>query len=101
MMIRSYKCCITIKLMQAKELILLKAIEECMICHFWFFNHEIKFQGSVYNGCRNLTILSVNMINIAIIAVKDVDHSCIIHNICKSGAINLLKNYVLENRVYI
>ena len=41
------------------------------------------------------------MINIAIIAVKDVDHSCIIHNICKSGAINLLKNYVLENRVYI
>ena len=41
-----------------KELILLKVIEvkECMICHFWFFNHGFKFQDSLCNGCHDLTI---------------------------------------------
>ena len=31
---------------------------------------------------------------IAIITVKNVDYRCIIHNISKSGAINLLENSV-------
>ena len=24
---------------------------ECMICHYWFFNHEFKLQNSACNGC--------------------------------------------------
>ena len=43
-------------------------------------------------------MLSVNKTDIAIITVKNVDYRCIIHNISKSEAINLLKNSVLENR---
>ena len=35
--------------------------KECMICHYWFFNHGFKFQDSVYNGCHDLTMLSVNI----------------------------------------
>ena len=66
----------------------------------FFFNHGLKFQDYVCNGCHDLTILSVNMSDIAIITVKNVDYRCIIHNIIKSEAINLLKNYV-GNRVYI
>ena len=31
--------------------------KECMICYYWFFNHEFKFQDSVCNGCHDLTIL--------------------------------------------
>ena len=72
-----------------------------MICHYWFFNHGFKFQDSVCNGCLDLTILSVNISDIAIITVKDVDCCCIIHNISKSEAINLLKNSVLDDRGYI
>ena len=43
-------------------------------------------------------MLSVNESNIAIITIRNVDYHCIIHNISKSEAINLLKNSVLEDR---
>ena len=75
--------------------------KECMICHYWFFNHGFKFQDSVCNDCHDLTMLSVNISDIAIIIVKNVDCHCIIHNISKSEAIKLLKNSVLENYGHI
>ena len=46
-------------------------------------------------------MLSVNISDFAIVTVKDVDHRCIIHNISKSEAINLLENYLLEDPRYI
>ena len=75
--------------------------EECMKCHYWFFNHGFKFQDVVCNGCHDLTMLSVNVSDIAIITVKNIDYCCIIHNISKSEAINLLKSAVLEDCRYI
>ena len=47
--------------------------KECMICHYFFFNHgRFKFQGSVCNGCHDLTMLTINISNIVIITVKNV-----------------------------
>ena len=46
-------------------------------------------------------MLCVNISNIAIMTIKTVDYRCIIHNISKSEAINLLENSVLENFEYI
>ena len=63
---------------------------ECMVCHYFFFNHGFKFQDCVCNGCHDLTMLSVTISDIAIITVKNVDYCCIIHN-SKSEAIHLLK----------
>ena len=40
-------------------------------------------------------MLSVNISNIAIITVNNVDYRCIIHNINKYEATDLLKNTVL------
>ena len=65
-----------------------KRNKECMISYYWLYNHGFKFQDSVWNGCHDLTILSVNISDIAIITVKNVDCCCIIHNISKSKAIN-------------
>ena len=48
-----------------------------------------------------LTVLNVNISDTTIITLKDVDYSCIIHDISKSEAINLLKIYVLDDRGYI
>ena len=45
--------------------------KECAICHYWFFNHGFKFQDSICTGCHDLTMLSVNISNIAIISVKN------------------------------
>ena len=61
-----------------------------MICDYWFFNHGLKFQNFVYNRCHGLMMFCLN-INIDFIAVKEVDYYCIIHDISKSEAINLLK----------
>ena len=44
--------------------------KECIICHYWFFNHRFESQDSVCNGCHDLTMLSVNISNIAIITIK-------------------------------
>ena len=65
------------------------------------FYHGFKFQDSVCNGCHDLAMLSLNISDIVTITVKNVDYCCIIHNISKSEAINLLKNFVLEDREYI
>ena len=46
-------------------------------------------------------MLSVNISDIANITIGNVDCRCIIRNIIKSEAINLLKNYFLEDRGYI
>ena len=67
-----------------------------MICHYWFFNHGFKFKDSAFDGCHDLTILSLNISKITIITVKYVDCHCIIHNISKSAAISLLKNLCLK-----
>ena len=45
-----------------------------MICHYWFFNHGFKFEDSVFDGCHNLTMISVNISDITIITVKNVDY---------------------------
>ena len=55
--------------------------KECVICHYWFFNHRFKFQDYVCNGCHDLTILFVNISDTIIITVKSVDYHCIIHDI--------------------
>ena len=70
--------------------------KECKICHYRFFNHGFEFQDYISNGCHDLTMLSVNICDIAIITVKNVDYRCIIHNIGKSEAINLLKILFLK-----
>ena len=46
-------------------------------------------------------MLLVNIGDIAIIAIKNVNYRCIIHNISQSQAINLSNNSVLEDRGYI
>ena len=71
------------------------------ICHYWFFNHGFEFQDSVCNDCHDLTMLSVNIRDIAIITIKNVDYRCNNHNITIFEAINLLEYYVLEDRGYI
>ena len=75
--------------------------KECMICHCWSFNHGFKLPDSICSGCHDLSMLCINISIIAFIIVKNVDYHCIIHNISKSEAINLLKNSVLEDRGYI
>ena len=62
------------------------------------FDHGLEFQNSVGNGCHNLTMLCLNLNDISTITVKGVDYRCIVYGITKYEAINLVKNYVLDDR---
>ena len=43
--------------------------KECVICHNWFFNYRFEFQDTVCNDFHYLTMLSVNVNNVAIILI--------------------------------
>ena len=66
-----------------------------------FFSHGYKLQDYVFDGCRRLKILSLNISDVAFITVKDVDYFCTIHDISKSEAIHLSKESVLDDRGHI
>ena len=87
----------------SKEIDLVKSnnSKECMICHYFFFDHGFKFQDYVCNGCNDLSMFCLNISDIAIITVKNVDFRCIMYNNSKFEAINLLENSVLEDRGYM
>ena len=54
------------------------------------------------NGCHDLLMISPNIGNIAaIVAVNGVDYFCIIYNVNKFDAVNLLENSVLDDRGFI
>ena len=44
--------------------------KEYIICHYWVFNHGFEFQDSICNGCHDLTMLCLDISDIAIITVK-------------------------------
>ena len=47
---------------------------ECMICHYWFFDHGFRFQDSVCNSSHYLTMLCLNISDFTIITVTNVDY---------------------------
>ena len=48
--------------------------KKSMIYHYYqLSNHVLKFQDNVCSSCHDLTMLKVNISNIAVITVKNVD----------------------------
>ena len=63
-----------------------------------FLNKEFQFQSHVCNRCHDLVIMSVNLIDIAILNIKSTDHRCIVSGISKSEVINLMRNIDLTEK---
>ena len=61
----------------------------------------LHFENFVRNGCHDLTMLCLNLSDVAIITVKNVGYCCIIHDISKPEAIHLLENSVIDVCGYI
>ena len=77
----------------------ISAPRECDICHYWCFLHKgFKFQPNVYNGCPDLLMMSINFSDIAILNIKSSDYRCIISEISKNEAINLMQNVDLTEK---
>ena len=71
--------------------------KQCVVCHYWFYNCEFKFQNLVCNSCLDLVMLFLDMSNVAIITVKRVDCPCIVHGISNSDVIHLLGKSMLDD----
>ena len=55
------------------------ASKECYICHYWYFlNYSFKFQPNPCKRCHDLSMVSMNHCNIAILNIKDYEYRCII-----------------------
>ena len=56
-----------------------RASKECDIYHYWYFlNYSFKFQLYIGNRCHDLFMMSINLIDIAILNIKNFDYFCII-----------------------
>ena len=64
--------------------------KECDLCCYWYFlNKGFKFRPNVCNGCHDLLMMSVSLIDIPILNIKSPGYCCIIS---KSEVINLIQN---------
>ena len=50
------------------------------------------------NRCHDLSMIPMNLSDIAILNIKEADYHCIINRISKSETINLLQNIGLSGR---
>ena len=71
----------------------------------WFFTIGFLIMSSSFKILYKmvvlvLTILCLNISDIAIVTVKNFDYRCIIHNVSKSEPISSLKNSFLEDRSF-
>ena len=48
--------------------------KECIVCHYWFFNHGFEFQNIFGSGCHDLTMFCLNLSDITIITAKGVHY---------------------------
>ena len=77
------------------------ASKKCDICHYWYFkNIGFKYEPYVCNGCHNISMMTYELKNIAILNVKGVDYRCVLWNVSKNDAINRLSNSKLDDRDY-
>ena len=60
------------------------ASKECDICYYWYFlNFSFQFQPNVFNICRDLLMMSMNLSDIANLNIKCSDYCCINNLISK------------------
>ena len=81
-----------IELYHVKVLILKKtsASKESIICHYWhFLDKRFKFQLDVSTWCHDVSMMYMNLSNIAISNTHSVDYRCIINGIRTSEAVKL------------
>ena len=73
--------------------------KECDICHYWYFlDKGFTFQSDVCNGCHDVSMMSMNLSDIAILNIKVAAYGCIIGGISKREAIKLMQNTNLSEK---
>ena len=70
--------------------------------HYWYFkNIGYQFEPNVCNKCHDILITAYESKNIAMLIVKGVDYRSILQCISKNEALNVVNNFVLEDKVVL
>ena len=73
--------------------------KECMLCHYWYFKDiGFNFEPRVCNGCPDILMMAYQLKNIAILNVKRVDYRCVLWEVTKNDAINMLGNSISDDK---
>ena len=56
------------------------------------------FEPHVYNYCHDMLMMACEFKNIAILNLKGVNYRCVLWNMAKTEAINMLGNSEFENK---
>ena len=68
-------------------------------CHVYYsLKKGFKFQANVFNRCHDILMMSMNLSNIAFLNIKGSDYCCIVSEIRKLEAINLMQNTDLTEK---
>ena len=70
-----------------------------MICHNWYFKDiSFVFEPYAWDTCHDISMMSYELENIAILNVNGVDYRCVLQSITRNDEINRLNNYRLVNK---
>ena len=70
--------------------------KECDICHYWYFlDKSFNYEPHLCNGCHYLMQKAMNFI----VSIKGNDHRIHFWHMSKNGAINLMNNSNLNEKI--
>ena len=68
-------------------------------CHYWYFKDVgYKFEPHVCNGFHDILMMVCELKNIATLNAQGVDYRCVLWNITKNDAIDMLGNSKLHDK---
>ena len=62
---------------------------------------RLKFESDTYNGCGDVLLMFINLNDVFIVNINGANNRCIIDRICKSDALNILKNFDLTEKTRV
>ena len=75
------------------------ALKECDICHYWYFKDlGFKYEPYLSNVCHGLIQKAMNFNDVAIVSIKWSDYRIYFWYMSKDDAINIMKNYSLDEK---
>ena len=74
-------------------------LKECIICHYWYFKDlGYKFEPYACNRCHDISMMTYGLQSITILNVNGVDYRCVLWNMTRNDAINMLSNSKLDSK---
>ena len=99
--------CMRYKILQYNKICISEGIDinktgtskECIIYHYFYFkNVGYKLDPHVCSDCYDILMIACELKNFAILNVKGVDYRCLLWDVTKNDAVNMMDNSKLGDK---